>query len=88
MRAGPPADEPTVMDPAERHRRHFERWFHACDFDTDRTFAEEYRANRRLGLNYDHMAPGYRSTSTTQFWRTANGIAPFRRPESRSTRNI
>ncbi|MDR7172574.1 DNA-binding transcriptional MerR regulator [Nocardia kruczakiae] len=58
MRAGTPAGDPAVMEIAERHRRHLERWFHDCDFDTHRRLAEEYRANRRLGLNYDDMAPG------------------------------
>ncbi|WP_063002417.1 MerR family transcriptional regulator [Nocardia mikamii] len=58
MRAGTPADDPAIMEIAERHRRHLEHWFHDCDFDTHRRLAEEYRANRRLGLNYDDMAPG------------------------------
>ncbi|KZM71897.1 hypothetical protein AWN90_37195 [Nocardia terpenica] len=58
MRAGTAAEDPAVMDLAERHRRHLERWFHDCDFDTHRRLAEEYRANRRLGLNYDDMAAG------------------------------
>jgi DNA-binding transcriptional MerR regulator len=58
MHAGTPPDDPAVMDLAERHRQHLERWFHDCDFDTHRRLAEEYRANRKLGLNYDEMAPG------------------------------
>ncbi|MBB5917331.1 DNA-binding transcriptional MerR regulator [Nocardia transvalensis] len=58
MRAGIPAADPAVMDLAERHRRHLERWFHDCDHATHRQLAEEYRANRRLGRNYDDMAPG------------------------------
>ncbi|MFB8277449.1 MerR family transcriptional regulator [Nocardia colli] len=58
MHAGTSADDETVMDLAERQRRHLEKWFHDCDYDTHRRLAEDYRANRRLGLNYDDMAPG------------------------------
>ncbi|MBF6169960.1 MerR family transcriptional regulator [Nocardia blacklockiae] len=58
MRAGTPATDPEVTDLAERHRRHLEKWFHDCDYDTHRRLAEDYRANRRLGRNYDDMAPG------------------------------
>ncbi|WP_084477825.1 MerR family transcriptional regulator [Nocardia jejuensis] len=58
MHAGTPADDQTVMELAERQRLHLERWFHDCDYDTHRRLAEEYRANRRLGLNYDDMASG------------------------------
>lgn len=58
MRAGIPAADPVPTDLAEQHRRHLEHWFHDCDYDTHRTLAAEYRANRRLGRNYDDMAPG------------------------------
>ncbi|WP_040810443.1 MerR family transcriptional regulator [Nocardia concava] len=58
MHAGTPADDPSVMNLAERHRQHLDRWFHDCDLETHRRLAAEYRANRRLGLNYDDMAPG------------------------------
>jgi MerR family transcriptional regulator, thiopeptide resistance regulator len=58
MRAGTPADAPAVMDLAERHRRHRERWFHDCDYDTHRQLAAAYRDNERIGLNFDDVAPG------------------------------
>ncbi|MFE9579926.1 MerR family transcriptional regulator [Nocardia sp. NPDC006044] len=58
MHTGTPADDEAVMDLAEQQRRHLEKWFHDCDYDTHLRLAEDYRANRRLGRNYDDMAPG------------------------------
>jgi MerR family transcriptional regulator, thiopeptide resistance regulator len=58
MRAGTPPDDPAVMDLAEEHRLHLDRWFHDCDLDTHRALAVSYRANERIGRNYDDMAPG------------------------------
>ncbi|MFG1794849.1 MerR family transcriptional regulator [Nocardia sp. NPDC049149] len=58
MQSGTPADDPVVMDLAEEHRVHLERWFHDCDYGVHRRLAEDYRANRRLGRNYDDMVPG------------------------------
>lgn len=58
MTAGTPATAPEVMDLAEEHRRHLHRWFHDCDHDTHRELARAYRANERVGRNYDEMVPG------------------------------
>jgi len=58
MTAGTPADAPAVMDLAEEHRRHLDRWFHDCDHETHRELARAYRANERVGRNYDDMVPG------------------------------
>lgn len=58
MNDGVPATDPAVMDLAEEHRQHLHRWRHDCDYDTHRELAEAYRANERLGRNYDDMAPG------------------------------
>jgi MerR family transcriptional regulator, thiopeptide resistance regulator len=58
MRAGAAATDPDVMDLAEQHRRHLERWFHDCDLDTHRELATVYRNNERIGLNFDDVAPG------------------------------
>ncbi len=38
-------------------RRHLARWFHDCDHDVHRELAKVYRANERVGRNYDDMAP-------------------------------
>jgi DNA-binding transcriptional MerR regulator len=58
MNDGVPPADPAAMDLAEEHRRHIHRWLHDCDYDTHRELAEAYRANQRLGRNYDDMAPG------------------------------
>ena len=58
MIAGTPADSPEVMDVAEEHRQHLHRWFHDCDHETHRELARAYRANERVGRNYDDMVPG------------------------------
>jgi len=46
------------MDLAEEHRQHINRWFHDCGYEVHRQLAQAYRANERLGRNYDDMAPG------------------------------
>jgi DNA-binding transcriptional MerR regulator len=58
MTAGLPADSPEVMDLAEEHRLHVDRWLHDCDHDTHRELARAYRENLRSGRNYDDMVPG------------------------------
>lgn len=58
MSEGTPADSPEVMDLAEEHRLHLDRWFHDCDHATHRELARAYRANQRSGRNYDDMVPG------------------------------
>lgn len=58
MAAGTSADSPEVMDLAEEHRLHLERWRHDCDHATHRELARAYRANQRAGRNYDDMVPG------------------------------
>jgi MerR family transcriptional regulator, thiopeptide resistance regulator len=58
MVAGVPADSPEVMAVAEEHRLHMHRWFHDCDHAKHRELARAYRANERVGRNYDDMVPG------------------------------
>ncbi|HEY3607011.1 MAG TPA: MerR family transcriptional regulator [Pseudonocardiaceae bacterium] len=58
LRRGVPAADPAVLDIAEEHRRHTQRWFHDCDHDSHRELARAYLANERIGRNYDDMAPG------------------------------
>jgi DNA-binding transcriptional MerR regulator len=58
MNDGVPAADPAVMDLAEEHRQHIDRWLHDCGYETHRELAQVYRANERLGRNYDDMAPG------------------------------
>jgi DNA-binding transcriptional MerR regulator len=58
MSNGVPAADPVVMDLAEEHRQHTDRWLHDCGYEIHRQLAAVYRANERLGRNYDDMAPG------------------------------
>jgi len=58
MDDGVPATDPAVLDLAEEHRQHIHRWLHDCDYETHRELARLYRANERIGRNYDDMAPG------------------------------
>ncbi len=58
MNAGTPPTDPAVMDLAEQHRQHLERWFHDCDHTTHRQLATVIRDNERIGLNFDDVAPG------------------------------
>lgn len=58
MIAGTPPDSPAVTGLAEEHRRHLHRWFHDCDHATHLELARAYRANERVGRNYDEMVPG------------------------------
>ena len=58
MLAGVPADSPAVTSIAEEHRLHLDRWFHDCDHEVHRELARAYRANERVGRNYDDMVPG------------------------------
>jgi MerR family transcriptional regulator, thiopeptide resistance regulator len=46
-----PAGDPAVMDLAEEHRQHTDRWFHDCGHEIHRQYAEAYLAN-------DDMPPG------------------------------
>ncbi len=40
MHDGVPATDPAVMDLAEEHRRHIDRWLHDCDYETRLRLAE------------------------------------------------
>jgi hypothetical protein len=46
-----PAGDPAVMDLAEEHRQHTDRWFHDCGHEIHRQYAQAYLAN-------DDMPPG------------------------------
>jgi MerR family transcriptional regulator, thiopeptide resistance regulator len=40
-----PAGDPAVMDLAEEHRQHTDRWYHDCGHETHRQYAQAYLAN-------------------------------------------
>jgi MerR family transcriptional regulator, thiopeptide resistance regulator len=52
MNSGVPAGDPAVMDLAEEHRRHTDRWYQDCGYETHRQYAQAYLAND------DDMTPG------------------------------
>jgi hypothetical protein len=47
-----PAADPAVMDLAEEHRQHTDRWYHDCGHEIHRQYAQAYLAND------DDMTPG------------------------------
>lgn len=52
MNSGVPAGDPAVMDLAEEHRQHTDRWYHDCGHEVHRQDAQAYLAND------DDMPPG------------------------------
>ncbi|MEV5322920.1 MerR family transcriptional regulator [Nonomuraea sp. NPDC052634] len=55
---GLPADSPEVMDIAERHRAHINRWFYTCDHELHRCLGDLYASDPRFAAVYDALAPG------------------------------
>ena len=45
MNSGVPAGDLAVMDLAEEHRQHIDRWYHDCGHETHRQYAQAYLAN-------------------------------------------
>lgn len=58
MTAGEPADGPTAMDAAERHRQHISRWFYDCGYDIHTGLGEMYVADPRFAQTYESVAAG------------------------------
>jgi MerR family transcriptional regulator, thiopeptide resistance regulator len=52
MNEGVPAGDPAVMDLAEEHRRHTERWYQDCGYEIHRQYAQAYLAG------FGDMTPG------------------------------
>ena len=52
MNSGVPAGDPAVMDLAEEHRQHTDRWYQDCGYEIHRQYAQAYLAND------DDMSPG------------------------------
>jgi DNA-binding transcriptional MerR regulator len=52
MNSGVPAGDPAVMDLAEEHRQHTDRWYHDCGHEIHRQYAQAHLAND------DDMPPG------------------------------
>src|ERR1700733_6801937 len=45
MNSGAPAGDPAVMDLAEEHRQHTDRWYNDCGHETHPQYAQAYLAN-------------------------------------------
>jgi DNA-binding transcriptional MerR regulator len=58
MSAGKPANDESVVDIAERHRRWIDRWFYPCGTETHCALAEMYARDSRFAENIDKFAPG------------------------------
>jgi MerR family transcriptional regulator, thiopeptide resistance regulator len=56
--AGLPADGETVMELAERHRAHINRWFYTCPHELHRRLGELYVSDARFTAVFDAVAPG------------------------------
>jgi DNA-binding transcriptional MerR regulator len=58
MAAGQATDSPAVMDLAEEHRAHLERWFYDCPYAMHRGLSDMYVNDSRFAANFDKVAPG------------------------------
>jgi DNA-binding transcriptional MerR regulator len=58
LAAGAPATETAVLELAERHRRHIERWFYPCSYTLHRGLGELYVSDARFTQNIDRARPG------------------------------
>lgn len=58
MAAGKAADSDEVMDLAERHRRHIDRWFYACSHTMHAGLGEMYVSDPRFRDNFERRAEG------------------------------
>jgi DNA-binding transcriptional MerR regulator len=58
MLAGMPADDPSVVELAERHRLTIDGNFYPCSHEFHRNLAEMYIADPRFAKHYDDRAPG------------------------------
>ena len=58
LAAGDPPTAPAVMDLAERHRLHIERWFYPCPTALHRGLGELYVNDPRFTQNIDRYGPG------------------------------
>ncbi len=58
LAAGAAATETAVLELAERHRRHIERWFYPCSYELHRGLGELYVSDARFTKNIDRARPG------------------------------
>ncbi|HLU65881.1 MAG TPA: MerR family transcriptional regulator [Kofleriaceae bacterium] len=58
LTAGTPPDDPSVLDLAERHRLHIDRWFYPCSHQMHEGLGEMYVSDPRFTDHYDQRVPG------------------------------
>jgi len=58
LEAGRAAADPAVMDLAEEHRLHLQRWFYDCPRAMHRGLGELYVSDPRFTANIDQLRPG------------------------------
>ncbi len=58
LRAGTTCDSPAVLELAETHRRHIDRWFYACSPEMHRSLAAMYTADPRFSAHYERRESG------------------------------
>jgi DNA-binding transcriptional MerR regulator len=56
--AGAPPDSAEVMDLAERHRLHIDRWFYPCTHDMHRSLGALYVDDPRFAAHYEQVRAG------------------------------
>lgn len=58
MAAGTPADAAEVMDLADEHRAHIDRWFYPCSREMHAGLAGMYEADPRFAATFEAVAEG------------------------------
>jgi len=58
LRAGAAPDDPKVLELAEQHRRHIDRWYYPCSRARHTGLAELYVADPRFAAAFDRHAEG------------------------------
>ena len=58
LRSGLDSDAPAVLDLAEAHRRHIDRWYYPCSHTMHQHLGAMYASDPRFTMHYDQRAPG------------------------------
>lgn len=58
FRAGARPEDEQVLELAEQHRLHIDRWYYPCSRGMHRGLAEMYLADERFGAAFERHAPG------------------------------
>jgi DNA-binding transcriptional MerR regulator len=58
LERGIPPEEAAVLDLAERHRQHIDRWFYPCTPEMHANLGRMYVTDERFAANYEKVRPG------------------------------